>query len=718
MSLLENALSLAEQGFHVFPLRPNTKIPAFKNWQSEATTDPVRIKAWWTRKNYNIGLSTSKFNGSNQALAVLDLDEKNGKSGTKELLKLKEQGFTFPKTRIQETPSGGKHLVYKTARPLKQGTDVLGPGIDIRSRGGYVVGAGSVLNNKKYRMMETPEIANLPDWIYEKLLPKELRVTRTTLTEEPKSAETRAIDYLKTTEFVSVEGAGGDETAFRVACTLKDMGVEEVHATDLMASHWNERCSPPWDVSELELKVKNAYQYGKLPYGFDAPEAQFDEVKKDEKNLHPFSELNKDFAFVTIGGGAQIIWETKDVDGIEKTEYLSIPAFHQKFSSWKMDCGQSTKPVTQLWMSSKERRSYDGICFLPGKKAPSRFYNLWKGFSNCEKPKLITPKATQSLDMLLEHVYENICGANDALNSWILSWCAHLIQKPWEKPLVALVFQGSKGVGKSSVIGHIGALMKSHYTVTSNRRYLFSNFNAHLENCLLFVLEEAFWSGDKQAEGILKDLITGKDHLIERKGKESYTIANRTRIVIIGNEDWVAPASYDERRYAVFQVGEKLKQNRHYFRTIQEGMQDGGYHLLFNYLNDYDLSKVDINQAPETEGLLEQKISTLPPFYQFWFECLDNGALVFSDFEGWPEEIVCDDFRIAFTRYCNDRKIYSRIPDMRSIGRMLKSCVGDIRMKKRFQDTFKWVYRLPDIETCKKKWATFLGHPPAEELRH
>jgi hypothetical protein len=46
----------------------------------------------------------------------------------------------------------------------------------------------------------------------------------------------------------------------------------------------------------------------------------------------------------------------------------------------------------------------------------------------------------------------------------------------------------------------------------------------------MFALDEAFWSGDKQAEGTLKDLITGRDHVIEHKGKEPYTVANKTRV--------------------------------------------------------------------------------------------------------------------------------------------------------------------------------------------
>ena len=43
-----------------------------------------------------------------------------------------------------------------------------------------------------------------------------------------------------------------------------------------------------------------------------------------------------------------------------------------------------------------------------------------------------------------EHLFENICGREKILADWLTCWFAHLIQKPYEKPLVALVLRGGK----------------------------------------------------------------------------------------------------------------------------------------------------------------------------------------------------------------------------------------------------------------------------------
>lgn len=48
--LLHSALAAAARGWHVFPIAPGAKVPALRvDWRDLATTDPDRIRAWWTR---------------------------------------------------------------------------------------------------------------------------------------------------------------------------------------------------------------------------------------------------------------------------------------------------------------------------------------------------------------------------------------------------------------------------------------------------------------------------------------------------------------------------------------------------------------------------------------------------------------------------------------------------------------------------------------------
>jgi len=191
------------------------------------------------------------------------------------------------------------------------------------------------------------------------------------------------------------------------------------------------------------------------------------------------------------------------------------------------------------------------MVFEPGLDAGARWFNMWRGFA-------VKPADTPDHPMVerwKEHLLENICGNEKLLADWLTGWFAHLVQKPYEKPLVAVVFRGGKGTGKNALVERVSRLLGGHAMTTSRRRYLVGNFTSHLQRCLLFVLDEAFWSGDKEAEGVVKDLVTGTEHLIELKGKESFTVRNLTRVVVIGNEEWLVPASEDERRWRSLRWG-------------------------------------------------------------------------------------------------------------------------------------------------------------------
>lgn len=727
MSLLKNALELAKLGFHVFPLQPNSKLPIISDYPTLATRDADQIKKWWTdpvleiEKPYNIGISTTQFSDSKSLLAV-DIDNKNGKRGGEKLLELELEGMEFPDTLTQLTPTGGSHLLYWTDAPVKQGVSVFEEGLDVRGKGGYVVGSGSIIDGKAYKRVLKP-LARAPRWMVEKCGQPRLKAQSGGAVPEiinPESAIARATFYLLHDAPISVQGAGGDQTAYRVAARVKDFGVDLDTAWMLMFNYWNDHCSPPWNPDDLAQKVKHAYQYGLDPIGVAAPETQFEAIVEDGKK-HPFEELNKEYAFVIAGGGSHILWQTTGPKGEYRLEHLGIQAFHQKLASQVLDLGHGAKkPVSELWIKSKERRSYDGIVFMPGLQAPERFYNLWRGFAVSPVKQISdgSVEAKESLEMFLDHAKVNICANDPFLYKWLIGYFAQLVQRPWEKPLVALVFKGSKGVGKNALVERIGHLLGSHYLLTSNKRYLTGNFNGHLENLCLLVLDEAFWSGDKQAEGTLKDLITGKTHVIEHKGKEPYSVDNCTRVVIIGNEEWLVPASQDERRFAVFDVGEGKKQDRTYFQTMREGMEKGGYELLLRYLLDYDLKGIDLNAAPSTDGLMEQKLKSLDPFMQFWFESLTEGSVVGNDFgSDWPTELDTEHFRNLFRRYLKDRQIRTRIPESRVMGKMLKACLPSIGKGKRTEGTDKTnvytrinTYKIPDLTQARIEWESFIGH--------
>ncbi len=718
MSFLNHALALAEKGFHVFPLVPNSKLPTIKNFPRVATRDADKIRAWWIdpvlgfEQPFNIGISTTKF-GDDQALVVVDVDNKGDKHGDDTLFELELSGKDFPTTFTQETPTGGKHLIYTNKEALKQGIDKLGNGLDIRSKGGYIVGAGSVLNGKSYTILCSLGNSLAPQWLVDvlgKAVEKKKQET-TKLDINQQSAVERAVYYLENEAPESIKGQGGDQTAYKVAARLKDLGVPQDSCLDLMLEHWFEGSG--WTPQKLQLKIDHAFEYGMDSAGSLAPEAQFEKVVAEgEVKKSYLEEMNEKYALVYLEGGHFIIHETIDEKGRMKRVFLTEQTFRRKFSPFTLEKGET---YATSWLDWKGRREYRGVCFAPEREARNGYYNLWRGFT--VEPLAYdqaNPQQRRGLDLFLAHAKDNICRGDQELFTWLIGYFAHMVQRPFERPLTTVVFRGGKGVGKNALVDRVGNLMGSgHYLVAHDGRYLTSNFNAHLDSCLCLVLDEAFWSGDKTAEGKLKGITTAGEILIERKGREPYMVDNLVRLVIIGNDKWLVPASFDERRYAVYDVGNGRKQDTKFFQEMRELIDEkGGNAVLLHYLKTFDLSTVDVNVAPKTQALLDQKISSLDTFDQWWYECLTAGQIGGADFgSAWEHEVDKDRVRRSFFQYCKDHQIRSRIPDERSLGKQLKQALPSLvsNQKRREGKGYVNVYRFPDLQTSRAEWETYMG---------
>ncbi|WP_329420255.1 bifunctional DNA primase/polymerase [Streptomyces sp. NBC_01693] len=191
-ALLSAALRAAEQGWHVFPLRPADKRPALhgetvcpligdcagghRKWEDRATTDPDRIHRAWADRSFNIGIATGP-----SRLVVVDLDMPKPNSSTdtpggvttfKALCERTEQAV--PPTYRVRTASGGQHLYFTAPDSVRLGNTAgfLAPSIDTRAWGGYVVAPGSTVNSHTYEVIDHAPVAPLPGWLLDLLKPE------------------------------------------------------------------------------------------------------------------------------------------------------------------------------------------------------------------------------------------------------------------------------------------------------------------------------------------------------------------------------------------------------------------------------------------------------------------------------------------------------------------------------------------------------------------
>jgi hypothetical protein len=150
------------------------------------------------------------------------------------------------------------------------------------------------------------------------------------------------------------------------------------------------------------------------------------------------------------------------------------------------------------------------------------------------------------------------------------------------------------------------------------------------------------------------------------------------------------------------------QQDRAYFERMRVGLDTGGNAHLLRFLLDYPLT-LDVNNAPKTKGLLEQKLASLEPFEQWWYECLHEGRFTHSDFsDSWPTFIESERLRQAFARYSRERNIRGRGPDNRDIGRMLRRvCPGSKHTRTKANGPYG--EKLPTLDEARAQWDEFLG---------
>jgi hypothetical protein len=149
-------------------------------WEERATRDPKAIATWWSEGPYNVGVATGPSN-----LLVVDCDAARGETpperwaGATDGLdvlqrRAQEAGARIPETFSVQTPSGGVHLYFRAPGgvPLGNSTGKLGWRVDTRGIGGYVVGPGSGTAAGSYNITSDRDIAYLPGWITEALVPR------------------------------------------------------------------------------------------------------------------------------------------------------------------------------------------------------------------------------------------------------------------------------------------------------------------------------------------------------------------------------------------------------------------------------------------------------------------------------------------------------------------------------------------------------------------
>jgi hypothetical protein len=179
-SPLDAALAYAARGWAVLPChdpgpgrcscrQPDcaspAKHPRTQRGVHDATTTVPIIARWWQRwPNANVAVRTGAVSG----IVVLDVDRQPG--GLHSLHELQRRHGRLPPTRAALTGGGGRHYWFiHPGEPVRNSAGRLGPGIDIRGDGGYILTPPSEhASGHVYQWVTKGPLAPLPDWVIER----------------------------------------------------------------------------------------------------------------------------------------------------------------------------------------------------------------------------------------------------------------------------------------------------------------------------------------------------------------------------------------------------------------------------------------------------------------------------------------------------------------------------------------------------------------------
>lgn len=275
--MVNDILTLVDtMGVYVFPLAKGSKSPIkdFK-WRDLSSNDVFQVYDWMQEHpGCNWGIDTGK-----SGLTILDIDNKKGKLGSLELELLEANNEPIPETFAVRTPTGGYHHYY--TGESRNTAEKLGKGIDTRGDGGFVVAPTSKVELGEYEIISSDPIAELPVWINDKLGEAIQKEAKPDYYRDDPNDVLSAIRYVSVDAPVAVEGSGGNNATYGVACKVRDFGLSHDVAMRLMLDYYNKRCQPQWDDKELSGIVDNAYSYAKLAAGSSSPAAAFEGFNPD-----------------------------------------------------------------------------------------------------------------------------------------------------------------------------------------------------------------------------------------------------------------------------------------------------------------------------------------------------------------------------------------------------------------------------------------------------
>ncbi|MCA3186277.1 MAG: bifunctional DNA primase/polymerase [Methylobacterium sp.] len=639
--------------------RPLGKAPLRSGWRRSAPMGYAEVSAHLA-KGKNVGARLR------EDQLVIDADPRNYRRGDDPLARLR-RNIGLPDAPTVETGGGGFHIYLRRPAGLKL-WDALGeyPGVEFKTLGRLVVVPPSIHPNGKH-------------YAWDPLCGPEMTVP---------DAPDALIDLLRRPETASV-ASGGSWSIEQLSIALEGLDAREFDTNELwlpiaMAAHYEtggegidaflDWCAtdPTYADRMAEARARwdsfhddrhDGYKRGTI---FDVLHKagrgdlvdQIEQISRlaenpaddfppfDEADLPPstgdrIDRMNERFCAVLDGGQFVVFMEDEDT-AFDPPRKLWTRMSRESFKHYHEDervsliGSKREASIADLWLQSPRRRKYPGIVMDPeGRDAGGRL-NIWRGWAIAH--------AAGDWSLMRELIEQTLCSGEKASFDYVMRWMAFMFQRPGTSPETAIAFRGEQGTGKGTLGRALMAITGAHGITVASPSQFAGRFNAHLRNAVFLFADEAFWPGHKEAEGVLKQLVT--EPVISYEGKNAAIVQGRNlvHLMMASNNKWIVPASLDARRFAVFDVASNRQGDHDFFKRLNAQMASGGLAAMLHDLLAIDLGDWRPSRGiPKTTALAEQKALSLDPASRWWMNVLERGWLPFTyllDIEKKREQVL------------------------------------------------------------------------------
>jgi hypothetical protein len=213
------------------------------------------------------------------------------------------------------------------------------------------------------------------------------------------------------------------------------------------------------------------------------------------------------------------------------------------------------------WISNNNDIRSKDIMGIYMKDCPDNAFNLWTQFT-MDLIHDYTPK-TEAIELFKKHI-SILCNHEKKVIEFVINWIAFMLQYP-EKKSKMLVFVSDEGAGKNTLLEIIKKMIgnKKVFESTNPSRDVWGNFNGQMVDAFLVNLNEISAIDFKNANGLVKGLITDSTLLINEKGVKPFTIQSYHHFITsTNNEEAIKPSKNDRRNCLIRCSDELVKRNK------------------------------------------------------------------------------------------------------------------------------------------------------------